>query len=149
MSQRAGASRYRRCGSIPAKFINFNYTATLQSLYGVPDGQVWHIHGRAAHPAEPLVLGHAWRPLAVETFSAQLDPEQADTRALEGAAIIDRYFSQSFKPTEQIIVHNQARFRALRNVTEIRVLGHALSDVDLPYFKAIAANVTGRRNTSS
>jgi hypothetical protein len=107
----------------------------------VPDGQVWHIHGSAAHPAEPLVLGHAWRPSAAETYSAQLDPEQADTRALEGAAIIDRYFRQSFKPTGQIIAHNQARFRALKDVTEIRVLGHSLSDVDLPYLKAIAANV--------
>src|SRR5690606_9079464 len=30
-----------------ARFINFNYTDTLQRLFGMPDTQVWHIHGAA------------------------------------------------------------------------------------------------------
>jgi hypothetical protein len=44
-----------------ARFINFNYTRTLQELYRVPDDRVWHIHG-VAGGTEPLVLGHAWLP---------------------------------------------------------------------------------------
>jgi len=51
-----------------ARFINFNYTNTLQQLYGVPDTHVWHIHGSAAR-TDPLILGHGWRPEPNETLS--------------------------------------------------------------------------------
>jgi len=123
-----------------AHFINFNYTNTLQQLYDVPSAQVWHIHGAAAESA-PLVLGHGWRPKPTETRVAHLDLEQEDTRVIEGAQIIDRYFERSFKPTAQIIADNAARFAALANVDDIRVLGHSLSDVDLPYLERIATSV--------
>jgi hypothetical protein len=50
-----------------ARFITFNYTTTLQSLYRVAPGYVWHIHGCAADPADRLVLGHGWKPAKRET----------------------------------------------------------------------------------
>ncbi len=124
-----------------ARFINFNYTATLQRLYGVPESHVWHIHGAAERPTDPLVLGHGWRPAPKERRADRLDPEREDTRVLEGAAILDRYFDKTFKPTEQIIADNAARFAALADVDDIRVLGHSLSGVDLPYLKQVAAHV--------
>jgi len=123
-----------------ARFINFNYTNTLQQLYGVPDTHVWHIHGSAAG-TDPLILGHGWRPKPNETRSARLDPEREDTRVIEGAAIIDRYFEQSFKPTQRIITENDDRFASLADVDEVRVLGHSLSDVDLPYVAKIVGSV--------
>jgi hypothetical protein len=58
----------------------------------------------------------------------------------EGAEIIDRYFSASFKPTAQIIADSEARFQSLSDVDDIRVLGHSLSDVDLPYLQKVAAS---------
>lgn len=122
-----------------AQFINFNYTETLQRLYGVPDAKVWHIHGAAARSGS-LVLGHGWLPKPTETWVARLDPEREDPRVIEGANIIDRYFESSFKPTTKIIANNAARFAALTDVEDIRVLGHSLSDVDLPYLKKIAAS---------
>jgi len=67
--------------------------------------------------------------------------ERDDTRFIEGASIIDRYFELSFKPTERIIADNERRFAALSDVDDIRVLGHSLSDVDRPYLQKIAACV--------
>jgi hypothetical protein len=125
---------------LSARFITFNYTETLQRLYSVPEAQVWHIHGAAAGDGG-LVLGHGWRPKPAETYSARLDPERDDTRVLEGAQIIDRYFKNTFKPTERIIAENASRFAAIADVDDIRVLGHSLSDVDLPYLRKIAASV--------
>ena len=29
-------------------FINFNYTSTLQDLYGIPDSEILYIHGKAS-----------------------------------------------------------------------------------------------------
>ncbi len=122
-----------------ARFINFNYTATLQRLYGVPKAHIWHVHG-AADGSDPLVLGHAWRPKPAETRTAHLDPEREDTRVLEGAQTIDQYFKRTFKPTAKIIADNAGWFASLADVDDIRVLGHSLSDVDLPYLETIVAS---------
>lgn len=123
-----------------ARYINFNYTPTLQRLYGVPDSQVWHIHGSAA-ASEPLVLGHAWKPKPSETWFSHVDPENDDTRVIDGAQILDSYFEASFKDTVSIIANNSERFAELGDVDEIRVLGHSLSEVDRPYLEKIVAGV--------
>ncbi len=124
-----------------ARYLTFNYTPTLQILYGVPERQVWHIHGAAANIAEALVLGHGWRPAKRETLSFGLDPEAADPRVVAGAQAIDQYFSATFKPTDRILRDNTAWFEALANLDEIWVMGHSLADVDLPYFAAIANRI--------
>jgi hypothetical protein len=125
---------------LTARFINFNYTSTLQRLYGVPDPQVWHIHGSTTS-SEPLVLGHAWKPELNETWSARVDSEDTDTRVVDGARILDAYFQASFKDTASIIANNAERFSALADVDEIRILGHSLGKVDQPYLAKIAACV--------
>ncbi|HGE5982537.1 AbiH family protein [Vibrio parahaemolyticus] len=38
-----------------SKFINFNYTSTLQDIYSVPDEDVLHIHGKAR---SNVIFGH-------------------------------------------------------------------------------------------
>jgi hypothetical protein len=63
------------------------------------------------------------------------------TRVIEGAAIIDRYFEQSFKPTARIIADHANRFASLSDVDDVRVMGHSLSDVDLPYLAQVTAHV--------
>lgn len=123
-----------------ARFINFNYTPTLQHLYAVPDARVWHIHGSAALSG-PLVLGHAWKPKPNETWTARVDSEDSDTRLIDGARILDEYFEASFKDTASIIATNAARFAELMDVDEIRILGHSLAEVDHPYLAKIAACV--------
>lgn len=45
-----------------ATFLNFNYTRSLQSLYGVAPSQVLHIHGSADDVDGDLILGHGWNP---------------------------------------------------------------------------------------
>src|SRR5437868_4116909 len=42
------------------RFLTFNYTDTLQRVYGIPDASVIHIHGAAAHANAQLVFGHGW-----------------------------------------------------------------------------------------
>lgn len=123
-----------------AKFLSFNYTNTLQQLYGVSDSSIWHIHGSAG-AATPLVLGHGWHRKPEETRSARLDPESEDTRVVDGARIIDRYFERTFKQTARILNEGRAWFDGLGKVDAVRVLGHSLSGVDLPYLEQIVAKV--------
>ena len=109
-----------------AAYLNFNYTASLQKLYGIADANIFHIHGAAANPAAQLVLGHGWQPAPEDLFNFGVDGEEADTRVLQGNMLIDRYFLATFKPTTKVIADCQPFFEVLRDVEQIDVMGTRL-----------------------
>lgn len=122
-----------------ARYLTFNYTNTLQRVYGIPDVNVVHIHGAAAHIDEQLILGHGWQRTPADSLNHAIDPSEADIRVMEGNDIIDRYFSETFKPTARVIQAHQPFFRSLTNVRKIIVMGHSLSPVDIPYLRELRA----------
>ncbi|MGO7324203.1 bacteriophage abortive infection AbiH family protein [Rhizobium ruizarguesonis] len=117
-----------------AKFLNFNYTPTLQKVYGVLD--VLHIHGSLTEPASKIVLGHGWKPEGREQWESRIN-EETDTRVAGGYRLIDEYFQQTFKPTGEIVQQNQDFFRNLGTVSHVYILGHGMSEVDSPYYEEI------------
>lgn len=121
-----------------ARFLTFNYTHTLETLYQIPSNQIVHIHGQIGDPM--LVLGHGWE--RTERLSSQVH-EETDVRIAGGYELIDDYFARTFKPTAEILATHQAWFNSLRDVDEVHVLGHSMSDVDLPYYGALL-NVVAR-----
>lgn len=120
-----------------AVFLTFNYTPTLQQLYGIPDARVLHIHGSSESGGDPLILGHGWNPAERKSLNDRTDIEDEDTRVIQANDILDEYFTKTFKPTEQIINANQPFFDSLTRVDRVFVLGHSLSEVDRPYFQAL------------
>lgn len=66
---------------------------------------------------------------------------EADIRVIEGNEIVDDYLTATFKPTAQIIAHNQSFFSNLRAIRQIYVMGHSLAEVDAPYFAEIIKNI--------
>ena len=129
-----------------ARFLNFNYTSSLQLMYGVPSRNILHIHGAASDPTAQLVLGHGWEPDPnPDPFRGYPDPEDADMRVVEGQQSIDDYFKRTFKPTSHIIADRQPYFTQLGDVTDILVMGHSLAEVDHPYFEEILKHVDTRR----
>lgn len=120
-----------------AAFLTFNYTSTLGSLYAVPHSHVLHIHGEARMQDSELILGHAWNPAQRRSLNDRPDIEDIDTRLMEAHDILDDYFSRTFKPSERLIREHQAFFDQLSAIETVHVLGHSLSDVDLPYIQAL------------
>lgn len=120
-----------------AFFLNFNYTPTIQQLYSVNETQILHIHGSLADGEEGIVLGHGWKAKDRSRLNEGQDPEEIDTRVMQGNDLIDRYFEDTFKPTDALITRNQNFFGALGEVANVYVWGHSLSDVDLSYFAEI------------
>lgn len=120
-----------------AVFLSFNYTRTLSSLYGVDPSRVLHIHGRADEADEELVLGHAWNPRSRRSLNDRPDIEEIDTRLMEANGIIDEYFSDTFKRSDELIARNRPFFDALGTIEQVVVLGHSLSPVDAAYFQAL------------
>jgi hypothetical protein len=124
-----------------ATFLSFNYTRSLQTLYGVRPSQVLHIHGSADDVDGDLILGHGWNPKERGSSNDGNNLEETGTREVEGNRIIDRYFERTFKPTDRIIAAHQSFFEGLRGTQQILVMGHSMTDVDFPYFKEIIRHI--------
>lgn len=120
-----------------ARFLSFNYTPTLRTMYGIPDEQVLHIHGRADRLDSDLILGHAWNPQTRRSLSDRHDIEELDPRQVEAFGLLDDYFLKTFKPSQRLIEEHGHFFEQLAGVDKVLVLGHSLSEVDAPYFQAI------------
>ncbi|MES2514709.1 MAG: bacteriophage abortive infection AbiH family protein [Bacteroidota bacterium] len=113
-------------------FICFNYTATLERIYKISEHYILYIHNKYLDPTSKLILGHGKKIKPNEN----MDPDE-DIRVVEGNKIIDQYFIDTYKSTENIILENKAYFENLTETEDVYVLGHSLSDVDLPYFTEI------------
>ncbi|MDV4264817.1 bacteriophage abortive infection AbiH family protein [Acinetobacter seifertii] len=139
-----------------AMYLTFNYTDTLTYYYGIPDNNILFIHGKAENDDQELILGHGVDPenfkekpvgppkdLNDEEYEqwAEYQSAQYDYSFERGKHAINRYFSATFKGTEEIIENHKEFFSSLHNVDEIYILGHSLADVDLPYFRKLKQSV--------
>lgn len=124
-----------------ALFLTFNYTLTLERVYGVSSERVLHIHGDAANAAAELVLGHAWERAPEDSLNFKPDGPDDDWRVRNGIEYIDQFFADTFKPTDRLIKQNATFFAGLANVREIKIMGHGLAEVDAPYIYEIMRQV--------
>lgn len=132
-------------------FMNFNYTDTLERIYGIPAENILYIHGKALRN-DNLIVGHHDRTKfqvgAVTAFNAAeehgryFQDEEEDFRITEAREIIQNYYRETYKDTESIIQKNWYFFESLANITEVYILGHSLSDIDMAYFVKIRESVS-------
>lgn len=123
-------------------YITFNYTRTLEDVYDIPDDQICHIHGSVDDFGE-LIVGHG------DKSSFKRPPlysyeEDDDIRLIEGEELITEYFKNTYKNVEKIIKQNKSVWNELRKVKKVYILGHSLSDVDMPYFEKIYQSVNSK-----
>lgn len=155
-----------------AKFINFNYTEFLETIYGINHKNILYIHGCRKNKKEELVLGHGYNtdklyeewhkdnqsrcetensPAKFAYFSddENLDEYKSPIRYYaiqEAQGIIEEYYENSAKKTQYVLKQNTTYFRALYDIAETIVIGHSLSTVDYPYFKEIINSNINREN---
>ncbi|EPL8679509.1 bacteriophage abortive infection AbiH family protein [Klebsiella michiganensis] len=139
-----------------AFFINFNYTKTIEHYYGIRNNQILYIHGNASLPGEKLILGHGVDPKNFEDEPV-VPPTGLTYEELEqwrdemgrnynyayesGKYELNRYFTNSFKNTDKVISENKAFLSQLNTVNEVIIVGHSLSEIDMPYFAAIKQHI--------
>ncbi|MFN3880103.1 MAG: bacteriophage abortive infection AbiH family protein [Nitrincola lacisaponensis] len=118
-----------------SQYINFNYTSTLETIYGIDKNNVLHIHGRA-EACDELIFGHGKTMLEEPELDVNGDSNSTMFSDAEGAA---KYpFHALKKPVNEILERNKRFFNSLKNIDEILVIGHSLNNIDLPYFKKLA-----------
>lgn len=139
-------------------YVNFNYTDTLERLYGVPAERVLHIHGRPGGK-EPLVLGHDgdltyvegeleevrhqelqddWSEEEYAEWCQEQEELGDDYITLQAKGSARQAVLNHRKPVEEIIESLRLFFGSCAGVEEIVVMGLSYSDVDMPYLKRIA-----------
>lgn len=119
-----------------ASFITFNYTSTLQSIYGISDERVFHLHG-CADKFDELIFGHGETMEEEHELDENGDSNHTMFSDAEGSAKYPFYALQ--KPVSEMLQKNRDVFDSARHVSEIVVVGHSLNNVDLPYFRELAA----------
>ncbi|WP_326522934.1 bacteriophage abortive infection AbiH family protein [Sphingomonas sp.] len=124
-----------------AVFLSFNYTPTLEQIYGVARERILHIHGDAADPASELVLGHGWSRAPEDSLNFGPVGPDDDWRVRDGIEYIDQFFADTFKPTDKLLEENRPFFDGLAGLREILIMGHGMAEVDEPYFEEIMRRV--------
>ena len=115
-------------------FITFNYTSTLETTYGIENGKVLHIHGRA-ETYDDLIFGHG------ETMEEEpeLDENGDSNRTMfsdaQSSAKYPFYVLQ--KPVDGLLDKLQTFLDLQDWFQEIIVIGHSLNKIDLPYFRIL------------
>lgn len=104
-------------------FLTFNYTETLEYIYGAKN--VYHIHGRQG---EDLVLGHGNH---MDYYDEHM------TRNIGSENYLSELQATLKKDTEVVINKNKSLFKILSEVEQIYSYGFSFSDVDMVYIKEI------------
>ena len=139
-----------------ANFLTFNYTDTLERIYNIEPSKIIYIHNSAYSKYDEIILGHGIDPASFEEPKkippAGLSKEETekwieenddyDYSYSEGKAAIMKYFKSSYKPTAAIIARFSNFFSKLNNTHNVYVLGHSISEVDLPYCKKLVESVS-------
>lgn len=132
-----------RCRTISVSdlFITFNYTDTLEKLYGVPKSSVFHLHGQMG---EAVIIGHATKysddfnhlKFDPDGNDSLFDPNNEDFRIDELREIISNRTDAFYKPTKEEILPNLNEWLDSKGeIDEIIVFGHSYGKADWEYFR--------------
>lgn len=127
-------------------FINFNYTSTLEEIYGIPKCHICHIHG-SVDESESFVIGYGQNKKASPSSNELADDEDERDyvtdmaeHAVQDAAIVLR------KDVQGIIEKHWDIWEKIANVERICIYGFSFSEVDMPYLyhilRKVSSNVT-------
>ena len=120
-----------------AYYLSFNYTDTLEALYGIPKKRICHIHGSIIDNTQ-LVYGCQNDPVPLSV----LDKEEKDNiQYLVRYKTAELLNSGLKKNTAENIQKNMKFFEGLGNIKKVFVIGHSLAEVDWPYFLEVRRHV--------
>lgn len=118
-------------------YLSFNYTDTLEKVYGVPRNRINYIHGRRNSDDE-IIVGHHAVVNATDHLSD--DPMVYEYQGYDNIA---NEVNKQRKLTSDIIANNSEYWQSLGQVDKVMVYGHSLADVDMAYFHEVAKHVKG------
>lgn len=113
-------------------FLSFNYTYTLEKLYGVKN--VLHIHGTVDAEDDDILFGHNIEESVMDLFPDYFGVEDIDN--------IQRFLH---KDTQAAILRNSKFFNNLDSVTDIYSYGFSFSEPDQEYLDEIGRHIDPKK----
>ncbi|MBR7043432.1 MAG: bacteriophage abortive infection AbiH family protein [Prevotella sp.] len=118
-------------------YLTFNYTDTLETIYGIPSENICHIHGRCSDDAKPIVVGH-------RKYVSESEIENKEYHYYEEQARLNivREMNSMCKNHDENTERHKRFFDSLSIINRVVILGHSLSQIDLPYIGKIKRKVS-------
>ena len=115
------------------------YTSVLERVYQISSDRICHIHGGLTpYCKEKSILGHGNADIIdVYQEKAKRADDEFDERSKSIYHAIAKFYERIFKDTNQQINKHRDFFRNLADITSVNIIGHSMSEVDLPYFQAV------------
>ena len=112
-----------------AYFITFNYTDTLERCYGVPNKQIFYIHGRA-NSDDDLILGSGISSgeIIENKFNGEYTGDEDHDNLISEVGRLK-------KPVYKIIHRNPQVFKKHEKLKAITIMGFSFSEIDIPYLQ--------------
>lgn len=124
------------------RYINFNYTEFVETIYGVKKENIIYIHGDRRNKKQELILGHA--PGAEDNHVYHRKNQkpriynQTSYDMYETASrYVGDYYDATSKKSDENIKKYRDYFEGLKDIKNIVVIGHSMSYIDYPYFREI------------
>lgn len=132
-----------------ALYVTFNYTDTLQVLYGIPESNILHIHG-ALNRINPKHVTNDTIRAEIQFGSPELNADQA-YHELERQYGDDDFYGASIsfavstlckalRRASKDLELNYARldeFLACHEIDEVIIMGHTLTGTDFSYYSSV------------
>ena len=120
-------------------FLTFNYTPTLERIYGINSTQICHIHGGIppyCHSAPIIGHGNKETIKQREQWRKECDEIFDEGGASTNQAFVN-FYRQTLKDTDKTLAMNSSFFGKIKDVSQVLVIGHSLGNVDMPYFEEV------------
>lgn len=112
-------------------FLTFNYTATLEEVYGINEDRVCHIHGKQG---ENILFGHGNIKDYTEVYMSK------NIGSENSLSELDNFLK---KDTNQALIEHKYFLDDIDDrIKEVYSIGFSFSDVDLIYIKEICRNLS-------
>lgn len=119
------------------RYLTFNYTNTLETIYGIPKNNIAHIHG-SRFLKDEYIIGHNCYRNPMDVW----DDESLifESRAMESIVESMNGFVKDYQGN----IHKHSDFfLKLSQIKQVICYGHSMNEIDWPYFEEII-NKTGK-----
>lgn len=125
-------------------YLCFNYTSTLEKIYNISFNRICYIHGNSDRQPSEIIYGHGKKPQRYQEISDK-DLEwlksEVSNEEFDRILIRQAYREQTYKNVDAEIFKHRAFFDYVgAHASEVYVLGHSISEIDLPYFETVLNN---------
>lgn len=116
--------------------LTFNYTNTLEKLYGHKKDRICHIHGNVESQTDRLIIGHGNKKHIeyVKNDLVKAEAELADGKISVYKCELN-YLKNTYKDTAVIINAHKEFFNRISKCDEVIIIGLSLSKADRPYIQ--------------